>query len=379
VQFGAGNIGRGFVGQLLWEGGYDIVFADVNAALVNEINRRGEYPLRLVNYDGTVQNLTICPVRAVDVEDMAAVAQELVSADFVGTSVGVSALPDLAPVLAAGITRRSKEAATSTMDILLCENQWHAAETVDAMIAPLLDGDATEYYRRSVGLVDTVVGRMVPAPAKAILREDPLLIVAEPYKQLVCAVAKFRGSAPQDIPGLVAVERFEAYEARKLFMLNACHAAFAYLGYPKHEYIWQCVSDTDVAAVAVRALGEAQAALTAEYGFDADELKVFADDMLRRFGNKALGDTVARVAGDPLRKLRPEDRLIGVAKLCVKHGIEPLAISEVIMAALSYNNPADPSAVKMQYLLKHRGISDFLSVHCGVDAHCPLAMLILAA
>ena len=38
VHFGAGNIGRGFVGLLLHEGGYELVFSDVAAPLVDAIN-----------------------------------------------------------------------------------------------------------------------------------------------------------------------------------------------------------------------------------------------------------------------------------------------------------------------------------------------------
>ena len=42
VHFGAGNSGRGFVGLLLHEGGYELVFYDVSAPLVEAINAVSE-------------------------------------------------------------------------------------------------------------------------------------------------------------------------------------------------------------------------------------------------------------------------------------------------------------------------------------------------
>jgi mannitol-1-phosphate 5-dehydrogenase len=39
VHFGAGNIGRGFVGQLLHDSGYEVVFADVADALIESLQR----------------------------------------------------------------------------------------------------------------------------------------------------------------------------------------------------------------------------------------------------------------------------------------------------------------------------------------------------
>jgi mannitol-1-phosphate 5-dehydrogenase len=34
VQFGAGNVGRGFVAQLFWESGMEVVFVEVNTTIV---------------------------------------------------------------------------------------------------------------------------------------------------------------------------------------------------------------------------------------------------------------------------------------------------------------------------------------------------------
>ena len=97
---------------------------------------------------------------------------------------------------------------------------------------------------------------------------------------------------------------------------------------------------------------------------------------MRRFANKALGDTVARVAADPLRKLRPQDRLVGAATLCVRHGIRPTALAKVIAAALRYDNASDPSAVELQAHRRAEGDSRVLESVCGILPGSELAALI---
>jgi mannitol-1-phosphate 5-dehydrogenase len=374
LVIGGGNIGRGFLGQLLSEGGYEIVFADVNPDLVDALNARGSYPLRLVDSAGTVRDLTIGPVRAINAGDVDAVAAEFARADVAATAVGANALPKIAPLLGAGIARRAKLGA-GPIDVLLCENQWHAAALLRDAITPLLDGETNAYFAERVGLVETVIGRMVPRPSPETLAEDPLLIVAEPYHELPCARDGFKGVFPA-IPSLTAVANFDAYEARKLYIHNGGHAALAYLGYPRHEYIWECVADDYVRGIAEAALAEAGAVLVAKYGFDAAAIRAFTNDLMRRFANKLLGDTVARVAADPLRKLRPDDRLIASTRLCLECGTEPTALARVIAAALRYDNPADPSAVEMQQRLREEGIASFLEEHCGLRIGSPEARLI---
>jgi mannitol-1-phosphate 5-dehydrogenase len=374
VQFGAGNIGRGFVGQLYSESGYEVVYVDVDDRLINSLNARGSYPLRLVDSGGAVENLTIGPVRAVNGNDHAAVARELATADIAGTSVGVNALRYIAAPLAAGIDARAEQSG-GPLNILLCENQWHAASALRKLLDPLMSPRAVAYAERNLGLVETVIGRMVPAPSDETLAEDGLLVVAEPYKRLPISRAQIVGPEPV-IVGVEPADRFDAYEARKLFLHNAGHAALAYLAYPNHEYIWQAAQDDEARATCLAALTEAGLALVADYEFDTAAIVAFAQDLVRRFENKALGDTVARVAADPLRKLRPDDRLVGAAKLCLKHGIPPVALAKVLAAALRYDNPDDASSVALQKRLRDEGFASFLSGYCQISEGSPLYALV---
>lgn len=376
VVFGAGNVGRGFLGQLLFEGGYRTTFVDANPALVAALNGRGEYPLRLVA-EGETQNLKIQNLCALDARAQAAeVTQAVVEADLLLTAVGVAALPHVAPALARGIAARA-EVGCEPINVLLCENQWHAATLVRGLMEPHLPREARDYFEAGVGLVETVIGRMVPAPGDAVRAEDPLLVVTEPYKELPISRVMLRGEPP-NLPGLVVADDFDAYEARKLFLHNAGHAALAYLGHlAGHEYVWQCAEDPAVSDACRQALAEAGGALIAEYGFTPSALDAFSADLLRRFANKTLGDPVARVAADPLRKLRPTDRLLGAANLCLKHGITPNTLARVIAAALRYDHPDDPAAQELQRLRREGGDRRVLEETGGVAPDSVLARLVL--
>ncbi len=377
VQFGAGKIGRGFLGQLLFEGGCRTTFVDADTALVDTLNARGEYPLRLVS-DAEIQNLQIGNLCALDVRrDGDAVTQAVVESDLVGVAVGANVLPHVAPALSAGLNARAA-ANCGPLDVLLCENQWHAATLMRGLLEPHLAPEAREYFETQVGLVETVIGRMVPMTTDSQRAEDPLLVVAEPYKELPIARAMLRGEPPS-LPGLILANNFEAYEARKLYLHNMSHAALAYLGYASgHEFIWQCAADADVLDTCRQALAEVIPALGAEYGLPLLDLTAFADDLLGRFANKALGDTVARVAADPLRKLRSEDRLVGAANLCLKRGVTPTALAKIIWFAFTYEERAD---VNPQALTAPRwalGEEAALAAVTGLPSGSALSQMVLS-
>ena len=80
VIVGAGNIGRGFIGQLFSEAGWEVVYLDVSAPVVDALNGAGEYPLEIVSNRGSVRRI-IAPVRAVNGNDHEAAARITADAD----------------------------------------------------------------------------------------------------------------------------------------------------------------------------------------------------------------------------------------------------------------------------------------------------------
>ncbi|MCS7220221.1 MAG: mannitol-1-phosphate 5-dehydrogenase [Anaerolineae bacterium] len=370
--FGAGNVGRGFLGHLLHLSGYALTFADIDQALLQAIHERQGYTLRLADRD-RVEDVWIAPVCVVHAEDKAAIAQAIVAADIAVTAVGARALPVLAPLLAAGLAQRARERPDAPLNIILCENLRDAHRVFRNLIRQNLPPDLHGYLDQRVGLVMSVIARMVTTPPAEARAADPTLVIAEPYRRLPVDRHGFVGPIPA-IVGLEPRDRFNAWVDWKLYIHNAGHAVLAYLGYRRgHHYGYQALEDPQVGPWSAQAMRESARALVVEHGFDPAQLEADVQDLLRRFANRALADPISRLARDPLRKLAPTDRLVGAATLCLRHGIVPDALSWGIAAGLAFDDPADPSAVELQRRLKVDGLDRVLAEVCGLDPAGELA------
>ncbi|HUV05927.1 MAG TPA: mannitol-1-phosphate 5-dehydrogenase [Armatimonadota bacterium] len=374
IQFGAGNVGRGFTAQLFTESGYEVVFVDVVDEIVRLVNERRSYPIEIVG--DNPQTVIVRNVRAVHGAEREAVAREILDASLVCTAVGVNALRQVAPTIAMGIKLRADGGVSDPLNIIICENLLHASDVLRGYILEELPQEYADYIMKNVGFVESVVSRMVPVMTEEQRWRDPLLVAVEEYKKLPVARTGFVGDIPQ-IVGFQPYDNFQAYVERKLFTHNLGHAAAAYLGYLRgHEYVYQAVRDPVVRAVVEKALAETGEALIRRHGFTPEEHQEHIDDLLQRFANVALGDTVARVGRDPIRKLGPDDRLIGGAELAMSYGITPRNVCLAAAAALMYDNPDDPAAAELRRTIQVEGLDRVFEAICGIAPDSELAQLI---
>lgn len=364
VIIGAGNIGRGFLGQIFAESGWDPVFVDVDRALVAALNERGRYCIELAADDGSV-DFAVERVRALTPDDPAAAAA-LAGADLAATAVGVNFLAGTAPLLAAGLLQRARRSPGRPLDVLICENMPGAAGFLRGEVARHLPPESHGLLD-GLGLVETSIGRMVPVVTPERRAADPLRVWVEPYCELPVDAAGFRGPVP-DLAHLLPRSPFGYYIQRKLFIHNAGHALAAYLGYlAGHTFLWEAMADRLIATETAAAMAENARALGREHGIPVQEILDHAADLRRRFANRALGDTVARVGRDPLRKLSPGDRLVGAARLVMRHGGDPSGMAKGIAAALLFREPGDEGAARLQEMLRAEGLGRTLARVCGLQ------------
>jgi len=392
VQFGAGNIGRGFMGQLLWEAGYSTVFVEAHKPLVDALNQAGRYPLKLLDARSQREvNLTIDGIRAVHADDRDAVSEALLHADLIGTAVGVKNLAAIAPMLLKGLIKR-REAGAGPVDIYLCENVLNAADELKDHVRQLIEQapksgtksssvPLPSYLEENVGFVGTVVARMVPNVGDRFAGEDPLLVVADSYHRFPFDETAVRAPMPH-IEGMHPVSNFSAEVERKLFTYNMGHAALAYLGYLKGcTCVHEPFQDPFLMEIFQGALDETCDAVLAKYPdvFTLDDQKGIRQDIDLRFGNPMIQDSVQRVGRDPIRKLGRGDRLIGSARLCLAQDIFPARVAQVCGAALLYGSPDDPEALKLQKMIKDDGVAQVLHDLSGVEPESDLGRSILCS
>lgn len=318
VLFGAGKIGRSFIGQLFSRSGYEVVFIDVCKPIIDELNRRRTYNVVIKNDEETV--LSIQNVRGVFSNDIDQVTYEIETAGIMAVSVGYNALKSIIPLIAEGLIKRYITQKALPLDIIIAENLRNAAEFINKELKKYLP---EEYpLEKMVGLIETSIGKMVPIIPQKDMEEDILQVFAEQYNTLILDKLAFKNPIPE-IEGLAPKNNMKAWVDRKLFIHNLGHATTAYLGFlahPSFTFIHEVLSDSQLKDNVRNTMLQASDILIKKYPeeFTRESLTSHIDDLLKRFQNKALGDTLYRVGCDLQRKLGTEDRLAGALHLALK-------------------------------------------------------------
>jgi mannitol-1-phosphate 5-dehydrogenase len=355
LHFGAGNIGRGFIGALLSDSGYHVTFADVVENLITALNEHKGYTITILDVDPEEPTKEIKNVSGVMSNNAAELSKAILDADIITTAVGPHVLRIIARSLASGIAERRK-AGKKYLNIIACENMTGASGHLRDEIAKHLSGeDDKAYMEEFIGFPNCAVDRIVP-PFDAGASGNILSVGVEAFFEWIVEEPAFKGPRPE-IHGMKLTDNLVAYVQRKLFTLNCGHAITAYLGYLKgYSTVDQSLKDPQIEEVVHSAMLESGAALCKKHGFDFEEHKKYIDKIMKRFRNPYIQDDVARVGREPLRKLGPADRLVGPTKMAIEYGLPYDNLVKGIAACLMYDNAEDKQSVEVQAKITEKGV-----------------------
>lgn len=355
IMYGGGNIGRGFIGQLMFQAGYAVSFVDVNKELLNALNEQKEYPVRILKGD-SYDEVMVKNISGIDGNDLDAVSSAIAEADLCATAVGVNVLKFTAKPFKEGIVRRFTTGNKKPLDIIICENLIGADEFLKGLISDLMTEDERKFLEK-VGFVEASIGRMVPIQTEAMKDGNPLRVCVERYDRLPVDRAAFRGEIPP-IENLVPFSPFSYYIERKLFVHNMGHASTAYLGQTAGcETIWESIGIPEVELIVLRAMQSSALAMSKKYNVPFQGLNEHVENLVYRFSNKQLGDTNARVGGDIKRKLSPNDRMIGALNLCREQGVTTDWLAAAIAASLLFRREGEEPMTPEVILNEVAGLS----------------------
>lgn len=364
VHFGAGNIGRGFIGWLLSKQGVQVTFVDVDETVVQALKSRQSYEVEILSEPPVIEQVNHVTALS-SLSEEAAVIEAIQQADFITTSVGVTVLPLIAPLIAKALDQRSSK---NPLHVFACENALSASSQLQIEVEK-----RCKKPLQCVVFANTAVDRIVPLQRHS----DPLYVQVEPFFEWVIETKNMLTSLK--LSGIHFVEELKPYIERKLFTVNTGHCATAYIGFSKgYQTIDQAITDPSVKVFVQSVLAETSQYLVLEHGFDLSVQEEYVAQTLNRFANKNIVDEVRRVGRNPLRKLSFDDRFVKPARELIQRGIQPVALATAIAYGLIYDDEFDPDVAQIKERIQAH-LSSAISIITGIAVTEPLHELIVHA
>lgn len=369
--WGAGRIGRGFIGDIFSSSGYELIFVDAAQSLIDLLNQRGAYTVVRAAGVDNIQRIKIEHFKAYHLSQKNTIQALFNTIDVMAVATFPKDFEAVAAELRKMILTRRDVRPEVPLNIILCTNLVHAGPVFSTALYRDLADEQRKYFDEKVGVVESLIIRMAPPAPVNEVDNDPLVVWTNGYSEFPVDAGAFKGE-PTEIAAFRLVTDMRAEEQRKMYTYNMCHAVLGYQGYQYgYQLLVDCLADPALRAEAEGALKEVSSALQKQYGFSPEAMEKWVKDVIDQTNNPSIGDTVVRMAADPLRKLKKDDRLIGPALLCLKNDVEPVHLVRAIAFALHYRNAKDPNSIKLAEIIQERGLDETIRIisNLGEDSN----------
>lgn len=374
LHFGAGNIGRGFIGLILSRNGFEVTFADVADELIREIKAKGEYTVIMADEKG--EKLHVEGVKGINSKtEPEKLKEAIMESDIITTAVGPNIVPIIAKNMVSGVKARLAADEIKPFSIIACENAVGATKILKkALYEELTDVEKVK-ADRYIGFPSSAVDRIVPLQSN----ENMLDVQVEPFFEWVVEKGEIKGDL-LSIEGVHYVDDLAPYIERKLFTVNTGHGATAYFGMAKgYKTVLEAISDPEIEKNVRGVLSETSFYITKTYGFDENEHQAYVDKIISRFKNPDISDELVRVGRSPLRKMSRKDRFVSPALGVLELGKKPVYLAKALASLAAISNPDDPESVTLQEYIDQFGLKEALLKYSELPLDSELTDLVLKA
>lgn len=376
IILGAGRIGRGFVTQLMKLNQVEITYFDASEEMVEKLNANKEYTIHVL---GNPQlDLKVEQVNAYSIRDIEQLAKCWAQSDFIFSACGGKNMPAVGATLAEAFQKMNAAKQTHISNIVTCENWVDPAKDLETALLAKLSEEEKAAFQANVGISEAVIlctGTGAPDPSKVHNEMDTWV---QNFRYLPIDREPIKGTLP-DWEYVEFVENFGNLLTQKLYTNNTSCGSVAYLGRLRGmTYMAEAANDPQIEPIMDEIYHEINQALIKGMGIDEESQLAFSKRAKAKYTDREIVDLLSRIARDPLRKLKPNDRLIGPSRIALSVGVKPKAIALATAAALYYEDPQDESAVKLKAMREEHGVEYILRHVCELDPQEELYGMILA-
>lgn len=346
LVYGAGAIGRGYLPWVFSPEEFDYYFVETNDRIREGLNKNKQYTSHKIT-DGRYVSKVISVKHCYRLNEE---SERIRNVDAVITAVGPR-----------NVLLLYKNLKDSRVPVICFENDANLPE----ILASITNNPNTFF-----AIPDVITSSTAP---ENLLSQDPLSIVTEDGTCFIDKkIYRLGGNC-----NYVSEQDLRTQWLAKLYIHNTSHCIAAYLGYLSGvKYLHQAMQNKKIEKIVSAAVGEIEQMLLKKFKLEKRFVAWYRKKELRRFSNVLLFDPINRVAREPLRKLAPNERLIGAAQLCLCCGIIPENIMLGITAAFCYENPHDAD-YNIKYLMNSLEPRDFLRIIIRLHVTEPLFEILL--
>jgi len=344
IHFGAGSIGRGFIGEILHKNNYQVTFVDMNSQIINQLNRDEGY---LIQYLDTNETQSwIDNIKGINLLNNDKIINRINESVILTTAVKANNLKSIAPIIKEGVIKRKN---INKLLIISNENVLYATNVLKNKIKSLCSEDEWKIILRKAQFLNSAIDRQ----SNTQIVDNKIIPVVEPYYEWVIE----DDNEINKLSGVTYVDDLEYFIEKKLYIVNATHVAYAYLGdLLDAKTIQEAMNYQIINELVEKFIKENIEYFVFHYGDNRETLSNYFKKIVKRFSNPKLNDPVKRVGRNPISKLGYNERILGPVLELFNLNLPYENGLKIIVAALLFYSENDDESMKIQETFDIHGI-----------------------